>query len=285
MIFFNYLKQPFPKAESKWKIIILISIFIALFLIIFQPFGINLFESKYKLLILSGYGFVSFIALIINLILIERIFPVFFAEKNWTLWKEFVWLIWVIFFIGLGNVMYTLLIFKNLNFNFHNIAAFQIITFVVSLFPVTILIISKQKYLLRRHLNSASELNKSIDSETNHSPTNQLIRFFADNEKDFIEFDVNDFFYIESSGNYIEINLQKENTIIRKTFRSTLKRAMDFFKGNNNIMQCHRAFIVNTKKIIQAKGNSQGLVLHLENCDYEVPVSRNYVDDVRKRIK
>lgn len=281
----HYLKQPFPKAESKWKIIFLISLFIALFLIVFQPFGINLFDSKYKILILSGYGVVSFISLIINLILVERIFPIFFAEKNWTLWKEFLWLIWVIFFIGLGNVIYTLLIFENLNFNFHNIAAFQIITFVVSLFPVTILIISKQKYLLRRHLNSASELNKSLESDTKHISGKQLIRFFADNEKDFIEFDINDFFYIESSGNYIEIYFQKEEKLIRKTFRSTLKRALDFFNETHNVIQCHRAFIVNTNKVINAKGNSQGLLLHLENCDFEVPVSRNYVDTVRSKIR
>ena len=50
---------------------------------------------------------------------------------------------------------------------------------------------------------------------------------------------------------------------------------------NQEIIQCHRAFIVNTNKIISAKGNSQGLRLSLENCNNEVPVSRNYVDLVR----
>jgi len=281
----NYLKQPFPKAENKWRIIIFISLFVSLFLIIFQPFNINLFESKYKLLILSGYGIVTFIALIINLLFVEKIFPTFFCEKNWTLWKEFIWLIWVIFFIGLGNITYTLIMFSNMNFNLHNIAVFQIITFIVSLFPITILIVSKQKYLLRKHLLSANELNKSIEIEAKPRSKNRLIRFFADNEKDFVEFDINDFFFIESSGNYIEIYIKADGKIVRKTFRSTLKRALDFFKDTREVMQCHRAFIVNSNKVIKATGNSQGLVLRLENCEYEVPVSRNYVERFRNHIR
>lgn len=225
----NYLKQPFPKAESKWRITILISLFIALFLIIFQPFGINLFESKQKILILAGYGFITFIALVINLIVIENFFRSFFAEKNWTLWKEFIWLIWIIFTIGLGNALYTFYVFDNMKFNLQGLAAFQLITFMVSLFPITVLIISKQKYLLNKNLGTATDLNKKIEQPKTTSANNQVIHFYAENEKDYIEFGINDFFFIESSGNYIEIHFLKDSKIIRKTFRSTLKRAMEFF--------------------------------------------------------
>ncbi|MGE0090092.1 MAG: LytTR family transcriptional regulator DNA-binding domain-containing protein [Bacteroidales bacterium] len=284
MDFKSYLKQPFPKAESKWRITILISIFIALFLIVFEPFNINLFESNQKTFILAGYGLVTFIALVINLFLVEAIFPTFFDEKNWTLWKDFIWLIWIIFVIGLGNALYTYYVF-GFKFNFQAIINFQLITIIVSTFPVTILIITKQKYLLNKNQGTATDFNKIIEHPKVFSSSNQMIHFYADNEKDYIEFDINDFFFIESSGNYIEINILKEGKIIRKTFRSTLKRALEFFKTTPEIIQCHRAFIVNTAKIKNAKGNSQGLILQLENCDLDVPVSRNYVDIFRSQIK
>jgi len=228
---------------------------------------------------------VTFIALVINLFLIEAIFPTFFDEKNWTLWKDFVWLIWIIFTIGLGNALYTFYVFDNMKFSLYGLFAFQLITFIVSLFPITVLTISKQKYLLNKNLGTATDLNKIIEQPKISSAKNQLIHFYAENEKDFIEFNINDFFFIESSGNYIEIHFFKEGKIIRKTFRSTLKRAFEFFKSTPEIIQCHRAFIVNSAKITNAKGNSQGLILHLENCDYEVPVSRNYVDIVRSQIR
>ncbi|MBU8892529.1 MAG: LytTR family transcriptional regulator [Bacteroidales bacterium] len=280
----SYIKQPFPKTESKWRVIILISLFVALFLIVFQPFGINLFESNIKIIILSGYGLVTFIVLFINLILIENIFPKFFDERNWTIWKDFVWLIWVIFSIGLGNALYTYYIFDNLIFSIQGLIIFQFITFVVAVIPITVLIISKQKYLLTKHLNSANELNKNIDKTRIGINEDQTIRFFADNEKDSIEFKIRDFYFIESSGNYIELFFFDNDNIIRKTFRSTLKRSLEYFTDSLEIIQCHRAFIVNTNKIINAKGNSQGLRLNLENCELEVPVSRGFVNAVREKI-
>ena len=153
----------------------------------------------------------------------------------------------------------------------------------VALIPITVLIISKQKYLLRKHIDSANSLNKNLQEKSNQVQ-NSTIRFFADNEKDFVEFDINDFYYIESSGNYIEIHLLMEDKIIRKTFRSSLKRGLDFFIEIPEVIQCHRAFIVNTTKINNVKGNSQGLRLSLKNCETEVPVSRGFVKNVKNKI-
>ena len=279
----NYLNQPFPKLVSRWKLIILISLFVAFFLIVFQPFGIHMMENN-KLLTLSGYGLVTFIALFINLIIIESIFTNFFSEKNWKIWKEFTWLIWIIFSIGLGNAFYTDYIVDYFLFNFMFFVNFQLLTVVIGLIPTTILIISKQKYLLKKHLTSANDLNKKIIQSKTGINEPLLIRFYADNDKDFIEFNNDEFYFIESSGNYIEIYLFNNDKIIRKTFRSTLKRALDFFNTIPEVVQCHRAFIVNANKIISAKGNSQGLRLSIENYDYEVPVSRGFVNIVKDKI-
>ena len=278
----NYLKQPFPKAENKWRIIIFMSLFVALFLIIFQPFDINLYRGSNKFIVLSGYGLITFLILVLDMIILENIFKKFYNEQSWTIWKEFVSLFWIIFTIGLGNALYTSIVFgfyfkSGLEFYIN----FQLITMVVGIIPITILIVSKQKYLLRKHLLSANELNKSIEIEAKPRSKNRLIRFFADNEKDFVEFDINDFFFIESSGNYIEIYIKADGKIVRKTFRSTLKRALDFFKDTREVMQCHRAFIVNSKKIVRTYGNSQGLRLELENCEIEVPVSRGFVNSIK----
>ena len=192
-------------------------------------------------------------------------------------------MLWVIFSIGLGNAFYTAIVFENSKPTFEIIISFQFVTLVVALIPITILIISKQKYLLRKHIDSADSLNKNLQEKPN-LVQNSTIKFFADNEKDFIEFDINEFLYIESSGNYIELYIQYNDKIIRKTFRSTLKRSLDFFANHPEIIQCHRAFLVNTSKIINAKGNSQGLRLSLENCETEVPVSRGYVERIKNKI-
>ena len=279
----NYFSQPFPKLKSRWKLIISISLFVAIFLIIFQPFGIHSIQNK--ILVLSGYGLVTFIVLFINLIIVEHIFPKTFNEKNWTIGKEFLWLLWIIFCIGLGNALYTNYLFDYFRFNLMFFIQFQLFTLTIGLIPTSILIITKQKYLLQKNIKSAQELNKNLKKGQSGISQNSLIRIYADNEKDYIEFNPNDFYFIESSGNYIEIHFLKDGKFIRKIFRSTLKRALEFFKSTPEIIQCHRAFIVNSSIIINAKGNSQGLILNLKNCDDEIPVSRNYVDMVRNQIK
>lgn len=281
----NYLKQPFPKAEKKWKVIILISFFVALFLIIFQPFGISLFKGGNKVLILSGYGLITFFTLIVNLIIIENIFTKFFDERNWAIWKEFIWLLWIIFSIGLGNAIYTSILF---DFYFKATVLFfiqfQLFTLVIGIIPITILIVSKQKYLSNKYSISAQDVNRTLEKEKPKSLANQQIRIFGDNQKDFIEIEIRNFLFIESSGNYIEVHYIENDKDIRKTLRNTIKNSLNFFKDIPEVLQCHRAFIVNIEKIMNVKGNSQGLRLDLENCDMEVPVSRGFVNSVREKI-
>jgi len=242
-------------------------------------------EKKHKIIILSGYGLVTFFVLFINLIIIEHIFPKTFNEKNWTIGKEFLWLLWIIFCIGLGNALYTNYLFDYFRFNLMFFVQFQLFTITIGLIPTSILIITKQKYLLQRNIKSARELNKDLKKGQTGISQNSSILIYADNEKDYIEFNPNDFYFIESTGNYIEIYIMKDNEMVRKTLRSTLKRALNFLEDIPEVIQCHRAFIVNSSKIINAKGNSQGLRLNLENCDYEITVSRNYVEMVRNQIK
>lgn len=278
----KYLKQPFPKQEKKWRLILSISTFIALFLLIFQPFEINLLENSNKHIIMIGYGLVTFCTLVINLIFVEGIFKKFFDERNWTIWKEFTWLLWIIFSIGLGNALYTSIVFgMHLKVNLAFYVHFQFITLVVGVIPITVLILTKQKYLLTKNTHSANELNQSLNNAKKSPDKNNFIRILADNEKDFIEFNLNDFLFIESAGNYIDIHLKEK----QKTLRCTIKKSLAFFEDNAEIIQCHRAFIININKVINAKGNSQGLKLMIENCDIEIPVSRNYVNSVKEMIQ
>ena len=278
----NYINQTFPKAQNKWKIIFSISTFIALFLIIFQPFNLNLYHKSDKYLILLGYGLVAFFVMVFNMIILESIFKKFYDERNWKIWKEFISLLWMIFTIGLGNAIYTLFVF-GLYFenNFAFLVQFQFITLVVGIIPITVLIITKQKYLLRKHLGAASEIEQHIGKKTNLL-SQENIHFEGETKKDCIDFCLNYFYFIESSGNYIEFHLLQNGTIVRKTLRSTLKKAALFFEQYPEIIQCHRAFIVNSSKITNTQGNSQGLRLTLENCTTEVNVSRNFVSKVKQ---
>lgn len=282
-----YLKQPFPKAETrKWRTVVLISLFVTLFLVLFQPFGIGQIESSRKLIFISGFGLVSFIVLTFDLIIIERLFVNFFREQNWYLYKEIIWLLYVVLSIGLGNVLYVTL-FSDQNLTLNNIINFQIVTSAVAIFPITIFAISKQNYLLNRYRTSANIVNDNLVRESTISQEEGLSRtvsLLSYNEKVKEEFDVDAFCYIESKGNNLELYLYENSQLSRVTVRNTLKRSLEYLVDYPELIQCHRSYIVNLSRVKSVEGNSQGLLLKLEDCDIDVPVSRTFITAVKSKL-
>lgn len=79
----EYLKQPYPFPYKKWNIIISISLFIGLFMLIFQPFGLSQMRGgAYKSVFCLGYGVVTMTVMIINIVIIQHLFKGWFNNKD-----------------------------------------------------------------------------------------------------------------------------------------------------------------------------------------------------------
>ena len=100
----NILFRPYPFKMldlNEVRFYIVIGIFVAFFLIVFQPFGISLWQTPFKILKLSGYGFASFLMPLILLFLRKLITSSFVkcskllvdvcvCSSSWkTFWKKF----------------------------------------------------------------------------------------------------------------------------------------------------------------------------------------------------
>jgi DNA-binding LytR/AlgR family response regulator len=112
----------------------------------------------------------------------------------------------------------------------------------------------------------------------------QIICLTSENEKDKIEFELSNFLYIESTGNYIQVYYLKDEKLKNTLLRSSLKRTEIQLADYDFIMKCHRAFLININKIIQVKGNSQGLKLIIKSVESEIPVSRNFSKSLKERM-
>ncbi len=277
----EYLNQPYPPFKSKWKLIVFISLFIALFMLIFQPFGSSAYHGSNGVFIIAGYGFVTFITLIVDLFVIQFFFKSLFERKNWTVIKQLFWIIWIIFTIGLGNYLYSAIIFSYWSLN--GFLMFQVYTLSVGIIPIVILTILKQNTLLSQNLKSAKDFNTSLNHKDDVFEK-QIICLMADNEKDKLEIESSNLLYIESTGNYIRVFYIKDNELKNMLLRCTLKRAELQMKKYPFLIRCHRAFLVNTNKITKVKGNSQGLKLVLNNTGTEIPVSRNFSKRLKDKI-
>lgn len=281
----KYLSQPFPSPRNTWYIdIFYFSLFVSVFLLVFDPINIAL---NHKSLILLGYGLVSYITgALLHLICIP-LFPDFFNDEQYTIKKHFGWFAIQLIFIGITNHFYSSGLLPFHPKGLEGILIFEFRAFSLGLIPITVQVILTHNYLLAKNLKEATELNLQI-SKTIHTipvPSNEVIQLIADNEKDFLELKKDELYYIESIGNYIQVYYNKKGTQKNLILRCSLKKAESVLAGHSGIARCHRAYLVNLQYVTYVKGNSQGYKLIITNQEKEIPVARNFAKDIRKQIE
>lgn len=279
----NYLKQPYPYLVNKWKVISLVSLFIALFLLILQPLGLSGIRSSYKLILIAGYGVVTFLVLILDWIFLPFLFRQWFRESNWKVWKQIVWQFWVLFSIGMGNFLYSSVLFSSF-WGVDGFLFFELYTCSIGIIPITTVTIINQNLRLKSNLEQANALNLGL--HTNHiaGQVTTKICMMSDNQKERFEIDTADLLYIEAAANYLQVYYRKENKASKVLLRNTLQNMELQLNEFPSIERCHRAFLVNIHQINGVNGNSQGVKLQLP-FGLEIPVSRTYSKQLKSKIE
>ncbi len=287
----SFLNKPYPHSSDYKRNILVcfcIGAFVALFLIIFQPFEINLWKDPDKKIKLAGFGVVSFvIPVLFNLLL--TFLPLKEREDNWKVWKELVNIIFSVLLIATGNLFYSTFInIAHLNAQEYIRSIF--ITFTVGIFPISFSVVSKYNKFLRLNQKQAAEINTIIE-EKEQAPSilasekSKKIMLIAENEKDKVELEPHALLYIESADNYSMLFLKQNDRAEKALIRGSLKRMEVQVADFANIIRCHRAFIVNLENVVHIEGNAAGYKLSLKNTAFQVPVSRNYGAIATEKLK
>lgn len=265
------LGKPFP--EESWssyiKKLIVLSLFVAFFLYVFKPFGLDTLESD-RLLICLGFGSMTLVGALTYELSIGQLLRLMGYHKNWIFGKWIVNTLATTLFISLANFIFARLIL----IGYIDWALFPTMlysTVMIGILPVTILgawLLSQQE---KKYQSIASEIGQVNLSPTQSS--NAGISVF--------DIPIPQIKYIEALQNYVKIaylNDQRELKI--QTERLTLKEVIAKTEGSS-LTKCHRSFVVNKETIMSVSGNAQGLLLSLTNCDKTIPVSRSFVPQFR----
>lgn len=94
-----------------------------------------------------------------------------------------------------------------------------------------------------------------------------------------------DFLFAESEGNYVSVHYVENGEARQTMLRTSMKSIVALLCSGGEIMQCHRAYIVNLSHVTGVEGRSSGIGLKLRHSDAVVPVSKGYVAEVKERIK
>jgi DNA-binding LytR/AlgR family response regulator len=231
----------------------------------------------------GGYGLVTFLILIFDLLLLPLILRRMINFNEWTLIKQILWTSWIIFTIGIANYFYSTFIFIGLK-GWRIFLLFEFFTLTIGIIPVIFVTVIGNNLRLSANLREAKIFNESITNGRDIVENLQKIKFIASNGKEVLEMDPSNLLYIESMGNYITITHLKDGSLKKTILRCTMKRAEEECADNSSVVKCHRAYLVNVNHIVHIHGNSQGLKLTLHNTDIQIPVSRNYLKDIKTKI-
>jgi LytTr DNA-binding domain len=270
------LSQPYPFIEKTKQHIIIQSVieglFVAIFLNLFQPFGISELHINNKILILSTYGVVTCVSNLILRLGIFKAFPTFFNESKWTILKEICSIMLLLTLIAISNLVLTLALFKT-HLNWALVFEMLFMVLVIGIFPTIFGVMLNYIIQLKKHNRSfVVEPNKTADQN------NELIRIklMAENGKDSFEINKNDLLYIESADNYSTIHFLNDNILQKELIRSSLSKLENQIL-ETDIVRTHRSFIANLLLIERVTGNAQGYQLHLKNLEIKIPVARKYI--------
>jgi hypothetical protein len=255
-------------------------------LLLFQPFGTNNDSSSYKYLRLSGYGLVSFCALLLS-------GSIEIALTRSRLKSQFRWAVIPSVYIGISAVFnhsYFVVAFLG-SWHWQNQLLFIFYILAIGLFPVSFM------FLVYRHsvsIASPQTINL-VQPQTENSEvvivnkttqTNQanLITLTGENKDDNIQVALSQLLFIKSADNYCELVILEGISCNNKLLRSSLTNLLKQLPNNSQVYRCHRSYAVNILLVTSWEGNAGGLQLSMQADDVVVPVSRTYVDTIKQAL-
>jgi len=273
----DYLTHYFDIARYQWLFALSIGVFVVLFLLVFQPFGVNNLDPTFHIslefaLAVSTFGIVVTATVAANEFLLRPL-----VLRRLTRRRLFGWLAWT--FLLIDTVVFLL---YNWLGNWHDFHWSSYLGFIrdVSLlicFPVAGFLF----YL--RHEWLKSEYVQLLAIRVANPAAAHLVHFSSDNGKDQVSVALDDLLYLESQDNYVAVNWVEGGSRRASLIRSSLKRLEEVL-DEPLLVRCHRSFMVNLARVRGCRGNRHGLKLTLEGADRPVPVSRAWTGEILQKL-
>ncbi|MGK0391495.1 MAG: hypothetical protein ACI94Y_004260 [Maribacter sp.] len=290
---FSIFKKPYPSdhnLKTGLKSAFSISIFLIVFFFIFKPFGIGAVDLEGRMKMVLSYGVVNFGAIITVISLTRFALPRLYKEETWTVGHEVISILLIFTIIAFGCMTVNHFYFgSRANLSNFLLLLSYVITFGV--LPVGFSIVLKYNSQLKKNLSEAKAINQVINTDTDldiidkKEEDKPTIILHSNNKNEEVSISPSDFYFAESSANYITIHYKKEGKVKKDMLRSTMKTLMADLVKQQQIIRCHRSFIVNIDMLQSIEGDSRGYEITLKDNVGKVFVSRSYIPNIKKQLE
>lgn len=278
------LKQPHPAYDDLkvyFRTILFIAIGVFLILYLLRPNDMSGYPSEWHILKNALlYPAAGFIMMALSTLWIVG-FPNVFAQKNWNLGREIVFVAYqftsVAFIVWLTHYWIVHGGDKAKSFSLWKM---MFIVWTTGFLPYILVSLTRHFLLLKKRLKVAGQINENLEL----NPVKPLITnpsFLHITDEKIPKISGDDFLFLESRGNYLHVFCENEGDIREFRIRETIRKFREDNADFPNLFHSHRAFVVNLDKIIRIDGNAAGYFLHVHPKLHKVPVSRSHIEELR----
>ncbi|MDT7833549.1 LytTR family DNA-binding domain-containing protein [Flavobacteriaceae bacterium S356] len=283
----QFFKHPYPFYENMmqaFKLGLGIGFFIGFFCYLFRPFGLE-HATDIQLL---GFGLVSFLVCGFYMMLLPLVFPNILSHRKWKIYKEILWILLITSSIATANYFYLGFIFDaGYAFNLRIFVFVLTSTAIIAVIPAIAIILYKQVFVYKRIVKEVEKIDAKLVSRNSlfiEDESKIRITFKSDTRKNDVHVFLDQFVFLSSFGNYIEVYYLKNNELTKQLIRNTISNVEKDLKEIKSIVRCHRSHMINLQKIDRVKGNLQGYQLFFKVVDMQIPVSRSYTRLIKEAV-
>jgi hypothetical protein len=272
----DYLAHYFDIARYQWLFALSIGVFMTLFLLVFQPFGVNNLDPTFHIslefaLAVGAFGVVVTATVAANEFLLRPL-----LLRRPTRRRLMAWLAWTLLLIA--TVVFLL---YNLFGNWHDFKWSSYLGFIRDVSLLNSLPVAGFLFYIRHEWLKSEYVQLRAIHLANS--TARLVHFSSDNGKDRVAVALDDLLYLESQDNYVAVTWVEGTSRRASLIRSSLKRQEEIL-NEPLLVRCHRSYMINLARVRGCRGNRHGLKLTLEGADRPVPVSRAWTGEILQKL-
>lgn len=264
------LFKEIPFSQSKrfsWILALNCSVFIYLFLVFFQPFGVN----NYKMHSIFSLELILGVLPIIPVIFLtiygsERFLQTVFRNRLNV--GRIGWYAVEFFLVG----SFSFLLYNYLG-NFHDFILRSYLLHLLEISSVLIFPFAATHFYFRyRHLEE--EHKEVVSLSEDRSRLDELLKLHGDYKKDEIAIKPKDIVYLISEDNYVGLNYFDSGLVKKYLIRSTLSKMEDRL-DSKYFVRCHRSYLINLTQVASYSKKQGRIWIQLRGIEGEIPVSRS----------
>ena len=285
----------------------LVAIYVLIFFMAFKPFHLKNHDTSMQWYLSFLYASATFLPSFIFICSRKFLTISFFDKNNWTIGKQILVAALILLPIAF---LYLLIDYQYndaiLEFSYYFATLLKVC--LLSIFPISLITIMQVNTFLKNKVIAqnvvapvvAKKLEQEVKIESpigkiNDNLSEQLTKpvkelptkvvIYSENITDSFELEIADFDYAISDANYVDVFYTNVGVQKKQTIRGSLKGLINNFENHPAIIQCHRSYLINIGKVKSFSGNSRGYKIRISDNDPIIPVSRNFIETVKKVLK